>query len=510
MSNNKFDRYQLPPEYDNSHPYDPQQPPQPMTADQSGKFHFNNNNVHFIPTPMNAGNQWNPESNQPVHIQPQIDHTLLKKKEDMIKDTLSKEYNEIKNDQNDNRNKSADLQNDERSPLYSQGTFKQFGLPNEIIKALYNMNFTKPTRIQETTLTHLFNKKRNNLLAQSQSGTGKTATFILAALRTIDPKEKYPQVLIVCPTYELALQVGNVANKLSIHIPELSIAYAVRADYSIPFGTKLEHQLVIGTPGTLENWIINHKMLDPKKLKMFILDEADVMISERGHQTFTLNLKQHLDSNICQILLFSATYTDEVKNFAKKIIPKAVAIELPKDKQVLDNIIQYYVRCRDDEEKFRVIHLILSNVTIGQTITFCHRRSTAKALSERILQYGFSVGLLSADLTIEQRRQVIQQFREGDIRFLISTNVTARGIDIEQVNLVLNYDLPLMDRQIDLETYVHRIGRTGRFGRRGIAINFCRTEREYEMIKQIEQYFNIKIAELSPTSEVIRQELDSY
>ncbi|KAI3382183.1 hypothetical protein SNEBB_008844 [Seison nebaliae] len=429
--------------------------------------------------------------------------------DECITSALCKEFSKIEIEKKEKKVTSSDILNDERSPLYSVGTFREFNLSPDLIKALYNMQFTKPTRIQQIILGHLLNKKRTNLLAQSQSGTGKTATFILAALKIIDLTVTDPQVLIICPTFELALQVGNVASKLSIHLKSLAIAHAIQRNSFEKFVYNKGEQLIIGTPGTIENWI-KLGYFEPAQLRMLILDEADVMLSQRGHQEFTMNLKKRINSDICQILLFSATYTAEVLEYAKKIIPNTTVIELPKEKQVLDNIVQYFVRCVDDDEKFRVIFLIFCNVTIGQTITFCHRRSIAKNLAEKVRRMGCSVSLLSADLRIEERKKVIDSFRKGDIRFLISTNVVARGIDVEQVNLVLNYDLPQVEGLIDLETYVHRIGRTGRFGRRGIAINFCKTEREVHMLDEIKSNFTVEIKELKLDSDHIREELDHY
>lgn len=205
-------------------------------------------------------------------------------------------------------------------------------------------------------------------------------------------------------------------------------------------------------------------------------------------------------------MLFSATYTTEVMEFAEKLIPDATVFRLTRDEESLDNIKQFYVLCKSEEDKYRAIANIYGTITIGQAMIFCHTRKTANWLSTRLVQDGHSVGLLSGELTIEQRLDVLTRFRNGNEKILITTNVMARGIDIDQVTLVVNYDLPIdvINKRVDCETYLHRIGRTGRFGKPGIAINLIDSERSMENLKTIEAHFGkaVKLIDTENVSEL--------
>uniref|UniRef100_A0A5F5PE74 RNA helicase n=1 Tax=Equus caballus TaxID=9796 RepID=A0A5F5PE74_HORSE len=364
----------------------------------------------------------------------------------------------------DNTNQVEVLQRDPNSPLYSVKSFEELRLPQ-------------------------------NLIAQSQSGTGKTAAFVLAMLSQVEPANRYPQCLCLSPTYELALQTGKVIEQMGKFYPELKLAYAVRGN-KLERGQKVSEHIVIGTPGTVLDWCSKLKFIDPKKIKVFVLDEADVMIATQGHQDQSIRIQRMLPRN-CQMLLFSATFEDSVWKFAQKVVPDPNIIKLKREEETLDTIKQYYVLCNNRDEKFQALCNLYGAITIAQAMIFCHTRKTASWLAAELSKEGHQVALLSGEMMVEQRAAVIERFREGKEKVLVTTNVCARGIDVEQVSVVINFDLPVdKDGNPDNETYLHRIGRTGRFGKRGLAVNMVDSKHSMNILNRIQEHFNKKIERL--------------
>lgn len=232
------------------------------------------------------------------------------------------------------------------------------------------MGYNTPSKIQETALPTLIADPPQNMIAQSQSGTGKTAAFTLAMLSRVDTKKEYPQVLCLSPTYELAIQTGEVAARMAKFCPDILIRYAVRGE-EIARGDKLRDHVIIGTPGKVLDWAIKFRAFDLQKITVFVLDEADVMIAQQGHQDQCTRLHKNL-SNQCQMMLFSATWDQRIMEFAEHIIAAPITIKLKKEEEVLDNIKQYYVKCRDQNSKYEAISNIYGVITIGQAIIFCH------------------------------------------------------------------------------------------------------------------------------------------
>lgn len=384
---------------------------------------------------------------------------------------------------------------DPNSPLYSVKSFEELSLRPELLKGVYEMGFNAPSKIQETTLPTLLADPPQNMIAQSQSGTGKTAAFVLASLSRVDPDKHYPQVLVLSPTYELAQQTGSVAKQMAKFCPEIGFRFAVRGE-ELERGMKIREQVIIGTPGKVLDWSIRFRFFDVQKVKVFVLDEADVMIAMQGHHDQSIRIHKKLSKD-CQMMLFSATYTEEVMEFAEIIVPNPVVLRLRKEDESLENIKQYYVVCRDKEQKFNALANIYGVLSIGQAIIFCHTRQTAAWLTEKMTKDGHAVALLSGDLSVDQRISVLNRFRQAKEKVLITTNVCARGIDIEQVTVVVNFDLPVDQKsRADCETYLHRIGRTGRFGKSGLAINMVDGERTMRLLREIESHFGRKIKRL--------------
>ncbi|KAM7337830.1 hypothetical protein ACRRTK_003949 [Alexandromys fortis] len=362
------------------------------------------------------------------------------------------------------------LQKDPSSPLYSVKTFEELRLPQ-------------------------------NLIAQSQSGTGKTAAFVLAMLSRVNALELFPQCLCLAPTYELALQTGRVVERMGKFCVDVEVMYAIRGN-RIPRGTEVTKQIIIGTPGTVLDWCFKRKLIDLTKIRVFVLDEADVMIDTQGFSDQSIRIQRALPSE-CQMLLFSATFEDSVWQFAERIIPDPNVIKLRKEELTLNNIRQYYVLCENRKDKYQALCNIYGGITIGQAIIFCQAsllptRRNAKWLTVEMMQDGHQVSLLSGELTVEQRASIIQRFRDGKEKVLITTNVCARGIDVKQVTIVVNFDLPInQSAEPDYETYLHRIGRTGRFGKKGLAFNMIEVDK-LPLLMKIQDHFNSNIKQLDP------------
>jgi len=395
----------------------------------------------------------------------------------------------------ENKNDLEIQRKDPNCPLYSVKSFEELNLQPNLLKGVYAMGFNAPSKIQETALPTLLADPPQNMIAQSQSGTGKTAAFVLAMLSRVDTSLKHTQVLCLSPTFELALQIGEVASKMSQFCPDLSIRYAVRGE-EIARGSKVDDHIIIGTPGKVLDWSIKFKFFDLRKITVFVLDEADVMIATQGHQDQSIRIHKNLSTE-CQMLLFSATYDRAVMDFAENIVSSPVTIKLRREEESVVNIKQYYVNCDSPEAKYRSIANIYGVVTIGQAIIFCHTRKTASWLVEKMTSEGHAVALLSGELSIDQRIQVLDRFRDGLEKILITTNVLSRGIDIEQVTIVVNFDLPVdVNGEADCETYLHRIGRTGRFGKHGLAINLVDGPKSMGVLKEIERHFGKDITKL--------------
>ncbi|KAK0151087.1 ATP-dependent RNA helicase DDX19A [Merluccius polli] len=380
----------------------------------------------------------------------------------------------IRNNLVKSQNQVEVLQRDPNSPLFSVKTFEELRLKPQLLQGVYTMGFNRPSRIQENALPMMLAEPPQNLIAQSQSGTGKTAAFSLAMLSHVNPSNKWTQCLCIAPTYELAVQIGQVIEQMGKFYPEVKLTYAIRGN-RVPRGTTIEEQIVIGTPGTVLDWSLKLKVFDPKKIRVFVLDEADD----------------------CQMLLLSATFEDSVWRFAERVIPDPNIIKLKREEETLDTIKQFYVVCKEKEDKFTALCNIYGSLTIAQAMIFCHTRKMAAWLSGQLSKEGHQVALLSGEMMVEQRASVIQRFREGKEKVLVTTNVCSRGIDVEQVSIVVNFDLPVdRDGNADNETYLHRIGRTGRFGKKGFAFNLVDSQESMDLINQIELHFDRKILKL--------------
>lgn len=382
------------------------------------------------------------------------------------------------------------------------GTAKDFeclGLPENILKGVYAMGFNKPSRIQETALPILMKDPMEDMIAQSQSGTGKTAAFSLAMLYRVDPSVAEVQAVCISPARELARQTDSVIRTMAKYMG-IDILLAVPGSIDLPQkGQKVNPHVVIGTPGKLQD-LIKMGCIKVGKVKVLVYDEADQMFANEGNKDSLTAQAKRLKSMMkkAQVLLFSATFREEVLKFASTVIREpSTKITLKQEDLTLSALSQLYIKVSDEDHKFRVISDIYSYVTVGQSIIFVNRVHTAKRLKAHMESQDHKVGVLyGRGMDTETRDAEIDAFRAGKTRHLITTNVLSRGIDIAQVSLVINVDLPVMHEtnEADTSTYLHRIGRTARYGRPGYAISLIAPD-EMRLRDELISYFSCTIDE---------------
>ena len=373
-------------------------------------------------------------------------------------------------------------------------------LTPEIRRAILEKGWIKPSKIQETALPLIITEKRN-IIAQAQNGSGKTATFALGVVSSVNVEIKHPQAIVVSPTRELARQNLDVIEQLCKY-NGISTQLVVPQTEGLPTRNEpMSAQIISATPGKLQQ-LLQKRLLNPKYVKFFVLDEADVMVSAENNMGSIVNSIRAMLPKDMQILLFSATYADRVQAFAHAMVPMAVKIEVSKDDLTLETIWQTYVDCGDDtEKKFQILSDLYAIMNIGQSIIFVNSRKLAMDVAQRMKKEGHAVSLFCGTqdsgpekIDNSYRDRVIAEFRSGVTKVLVATDVLARGIDVPAVTLVVNYQLPTGKGGVDYETYLHRIGRTGRFGQRGVAINLVNSI-EVENVKKVEAYYKGSVIE---------------
>lgn len=393
--------------------------------------------------------------------------------------------------------KLADLQADPNSPLYSVKSFEELGLRPELLKGLYSMKFNKPSKIQEKALPLLISNPPKNMIGQSQSGTGKTAAFSLTMLSRVDENDANTQCICLAPARELARQTLEVITTMSKFT---KITSQLVVPDALAKGQSTNAHVLVGTPGTLLD-LIRRKLVNTSKVKVFVLDEADNMLESQGLGDQCVRVKRTLPKTT-QLVLFSATFPDEVRKYAEKFVPNANSLELKQEELNVEGIKQLYMDCDSAAHKFEVLCELYGLLTIGSSIIFVRTKETANVLYAKMKKEGHKCSILHAGLETSERDRLIDDFREGRSKVLITTNVLARGIDIASVSMVVNYDLPVdQNGKPDPSTYLHRIGRTGRFGRVGVSISFVHDKKSYQDLMAIRSYFgNIEMTRV-PTDD---------
>ncbi|KAI9493271.1 P-loop containing nucleoside triphosphate hydrolase protein [Zychaea mexicana] len=375
------------------------------------------------------------------------------------------------------------------SPLSSVKSFEELGLHPDLLQGIYAMGFSKPSKIQERALPMLLANPPKNMIGQSQSGTGKTAAFSLNILNRVDSSLRVPQAIVLVPSRELARQIADVLQTMA-KFTKINIGMAVKG--GLHRGRRLDEHVIVGTPGSVQD-AIRRGLLPTQQIKVFVLDEADNMLDQDGLGDQSIRIKGSLKVEP-QIVLFSATFPDNVRKFAPRFAPDANEISLRREELSVDTIKQFYMDCQNEEHKYEVLCNLYDILTVSQSIIFCRRRETADEIARRMTEQGHAVLSLHGMMSPEERDEVMDHFRRGESKVLVTTNVLSRGIDIMQISVVINYDMPLDHyNNPEPETYLHRVGRTGRFGRTGASINFVHDRESWEHMNAIEEHFQKRI-----------------
>jgi translation initiation factor 4A len=365
-------------------------------------------------------------------------------------------------------------------------SFDAMELKEELLRGIYAYGFERPSKIQEKAIIPII--RGRNIIAQAQSGTGKTGTFGIGILERIDTSVDLTQALVLAPTRELVDQIAKVINELGNFLN-------VRVEKFIG-GTSLKEDIgrlrngvhvVVGTPGRIED-LVSKEYINLEHLKIFVLDEADEMFS-KGFIEQVNKIFIRLDEDV-QVAMFSATLTNEVKQLVDKIMGEPVKIYIPLNEQTLDGIPQFYIKL-DDKQKFSAIKNLYNKLVLGTTIIFCNSIKTVDWLTQLLISNDFAANSIHGGMSQDERDEKLKLLRKGQIRLLVTTDVLSRGIDVQQLSMVVNFDLPF-----EPETYIHRIGRCGRYGRKGLAINLI-SSRDENKLDFIESYYNTKINEFT-------------
>merc|ERR1712142_892736 len=364
--------------------------------------------------------------------------------------------------------------------------FDDMSLKEKLLRGIYAYGFEKPSAIQQRAIVPCI--RGNDVIAQAHSGTGKTATFSIAILQKIKTDINDTQALVLAPTRELAQQIQKVVLALGDFLQVICHACIggtnVREDMGI---LQRGAHVVVGTPGRVYD-MIQRKALSTSKISMFILDEADEMLS-RGFKDQIYDVFKTLDDEI-QVVLLSATMPQDVLEVTKKFMRSPTRILVKKEELTLEGIRQFYIDVEREDWKLDTLCDLYETLTITQAVIFLNTRRKVDWLMEKMHERDFTVSAMHGDMDQKERELIMREFRSGSSRVLITTDLLARGIDVQTVSLVINYDIPT-----NRENYIHRIGRGGRFGRKGVAINFV-TEEDRRNLKDIEQFYNTQIDEM--------------
>jgi len=365
-------------------------------------------------------------------------------------------------------------------------TFDEMGLEETLLRGIYAHGFEKPSAIQSAAIMPIV--KGRDVLGQAQSGTGKTGTFAIGLLSRIDPTLKQTQALVMAHTHELAEQIATVVRALSTYM-KINVVLAVGG---VPRHLNAREiragaQVVIGTPGRIYD-LASSRDLQFNALRMFVLDEADEMLRDRFADQVSEIVKLGLPKD-CRVAFFSATMPPEVKELADRILSDPVRVTLKTADVKLDGIKQFYVQVDDESWKLDCFCDIFESLTIQSSIIFANTKERAERLHAALTDRGFPVSVIYGEpMTQAVRQQRMRDFRVGSTRVLIATNLLARGIDVQQVSVVFNFDMPPFE---DKENYIHRIGRCGRFGRKGTAISLL-TPAEKDVMDQIASHYSFQ------------------
>jgi len=364
--------------------------------------------------------------------------------------------------------------------------FEAMALREDLLRGIYAYGFERPSAIQQRAIQPIVAGR--DVIAQSQSGTGKTAVFCIGMLQVLDSAKNETQMLTLSPTRELAEQTQKVCLALGDYmnvqchacIGGKSIGEDIRRlDYGV--------QIVSGTPGRVFD-MIKRRNLRTRNLKLLVIDEADEMLN-RGFKEQIYDIYRYLPPST-QVVLVSATMPQEVLDMTRKFMNEPVRVLVKRDDLTLEGIKQFFVAVEREEWKFDTLCDLYDTLTITQAVIFCNTKRKVDWLANKMREANFTVSAMHGDMPQRERDSIMSEFRSGASRVLIATDIWGRGLDVQQVSLVICYDLPN-----NRELYIHRIGRSGRFGRKGVAINFVKND-DVRILRDIEQYYSTQIDEM--------------
>jgi superfamily II DNA/RNA helicase len=375
---------------------------------------------------------------------------------------------------------------EERFPPVS--VWDELPLTEDILRGIYGYGLERPSPIQSKAILPVI--QGHDVIAQAQSGTGKTATFTIASLARIDLTLREEQILIVAPTRELVQQIVTVVNNIGSFMEGLIIKTVLGGESiydDIDYFKKNAPQIVVGCPGRMLD-LLKRKVIHISNIKTLVLDEADELLSS----DFRNQIQEIIGKlpHSVQIALFSATLPEHIKELTRVFMNNPVEIYVKQEQLTLEGIKQYCVAIHHQNQKYETLKDLYSSISVSQCIIYCNSINRVIELYENLTRDGFAVSCIHSNLSKEERESAFVDFRKGSSRILISSNVTSRGIDIQQVSVVINYEIPH-----DVSNYLHRIGRSGRWGRKGVAINFI-TPQDVKKMRYIEEYYSTEIQEL--------------
>ena len=376
----------------------------------------------------------------------------------------------------------------EIDPSFNFTAWNELDIETSLLRGIYGYGFEKPSSIQQQAIKPLIMGR--DIVIQAHSGTGKTATFAIGSLANIDLTLNDTQVLVLSPTKELTIQTAKVFTGLGSMMNGLRIKTlygGAHFEEGNAFSNKETPHIICGCPGKVFD-MMRRSRISCKNIKLVILDEADEVLSS-GFKDQVYNIFQYFNSNI-QVALVSATLPDGINSIIDKIMRNPVRISVKREMLTLEGITQHYIAVEDDRQKYATLKDLYSLISISSSIIYCNSVKRVQDLYEAMKEDDFSVCRIHSGMERGEREKSFDDFRVGRTRVLISSNVTARGIDIQQVSIVVNFDIPKC-----VNTYLHRIGRSGRWGRKGVGINLI-TRRDVAKLKEIEEYYQTQITEM--------------
>ena len=373
---------------------------------------------------------------------------------------------------------------------------EKLDLHSLLLRGIYAYGFEKPSTIQRRSLYPMISAPPNDLIAQAQSGTGKTGAFVTGVLEILK-RNNYSAnsdnsktfALVLAPTHELASQTKAVFDSIG--------AFMKVKTQLLVGGTSVEQDkknllentphIIVGTPGRVHD-MFRRKYISPKFFKILVIDEADEMLSS-GFKDQMYKIFQYMPNDI-QIGLFSATMPEDLQELTDKFMRNPIKILVMRDELTLQGIAQYYINLENDVQKYETLKDLFSSLSISQAIIYCNSTRRVDDLQEAMQEDSFPVKKIHGKMSSEERKTTYAEFKAGGCRVLITSDLFARGIDVQQVSIVINFDIPRSEH-----TYLHRIGRSGRWGRKGVAINF-QTKHDATRLKKFEEYYDTKIGEM--------------